>query len=145
MLFNSNTGLTYMAVAKMLLLSVFVGSAALAQTANTTPVTNRQTGEQVALVRAYWNANVDIANRTIACDHFVFNEQTLSYEETTSAIGSPQQFFLEPAGAFTHSPLPGGTVTGTAATYRRANWAVDDGVYSGIAPLEHSEFIEPVI
>ena len=98
-------------------------------------VINLQTQQPVELIRAYWNANVDIANRPVACDRFEFNFESNVYEATA------------PSGqrnvTYTHAPLTRGATGFTRSNIVEAGypgeyqglsfWTVRDGIYSGVA------------
>lgn len=43
--------------------------------------TNQETGQQVELVRTYWDPNNDIAGRYIRCEGFTFDRETAVYEK----------------------------------------------------------------
>ena len=111
-------------------------------------VVNQQTGAQVDFIRPYWNANIDIANRQIACDHFEFNFDTAVYEVSTS---TPQH---ERGVILTHSPLvkdAEGNASSSIveSTFTSGNtilttWIVLDGVYKGDAAFNSKEYLELV-
>jgi len=108
---------------------------------------NQETGAQVDLIRPYWNANVDIANRRMQCDHFAFNEESAVYEQVARG-GSLSGVWLSD-GEFFHNPLSEGRGFATVdhaylADFRLNYWNVVEGVYSGMAPLENRPFIEVV-
>jgi len=109
-------------------------------------VVNQQTGEQVELTRAYWNANVDIAERSIKCDHFQFNGESAFYEPLTG-FGHPGSFYIFEDDVFVHAPLldtqEGNYVThDVRAGFRFASWNVQDGIYSGVTPFDSHEYLE---
>jgi len=109
-------------------------------------VVNQQTGEQVELTRAYWNANVDIADRSIKCNHFQFDAESAVYEPLTG-IGNPMGFYLGPNDVFVHAPLlsTGGrnyVTHNDLQPFTVASWTVEDGIYSGIAPFDSHEYLE---
>ena len=92
-------------------------------TAQEAPVIiNQETGTQVDLIRPYWNANVDIANRRMQCDHFLFDEESAVYVQKASG-GHPSGTFLVD-GEFFHNPLSEG---GGLAT-------IEDFIYAGLRP-----------
>lgn len=98
-------------------------------------IVNQQTGVQVELTRAYWNANVDIADRSIKCDRYRFNAESAVYE-----------FYL--ASEYIHAPLLTTSVESYViaggGVYEHARWWVQDGVYSGEANFNSHEYIELV-
>ena len=117
-------------------------------TAQEAPVIiNQETGTQVDLIRPYWNANVDIANRRMQCDHFLFDEESAVYVQRASG-GHPSGTFLVD-GEFFHNPLSEGGGLATVEDFiyaglRPNGWAVTDGVYRGVTPLGESSFVEMV-
>jgi len=109
-------------------------------------ITNQETGAQVDLVRPYWNANVDISNRRLQCDHFMFDLETAVYEQRDGA-GHPASPPWRSDSEYFHNPLfeGGGLSTvdhGFLAEYRSDTWYVSDGLYTGMAPL--NGFVELV-
>ncbi len=134
-------------------------------TAQEAPViVNPQTGAAVNLTRAYWDANVDIANKKMQCDYFSFNAETGVFEKGrdrfTAPISRRSELFLFNT-EYSHPPLS--NVTTRPVNFARVEvvssvlgpinldrhldipfWAVDDGVYLGPAPLTTSEFVEIV-
>jgi len=51
------------------------------ESTETTPVLiNRETGIEIPLVRQYWNANVDLAGKTLQCERYSFNIQSNRYD-----------------------------------------------------------------
>jgi len=125
---------TIHAIAVLALTPAIINTPAAAQEA---PVfINQETGEQVDLIRPYWNANVDIANRRMQCDNFRFNRESAVYEKNGST-----EFF--------HNPLSEGRGGGSVDNsmpgyYADISWRVTDGLYRGIAPLGQDQFIELV-
>lgn len=108
---------------------------------------NQETGGQVQLVQAYWNANVDIGGREIKCDHFQFNQDSTTYEPLAS-YGSPWGFFLTDV-AYLHQPIVNmppyvSVVEHLAASYRNPAWSVRDGAYNGLAPFSYTPWVELV-
>ncbi len=114
--------------------------------AQTTPVINPETGGQVNLTRAYWDANVDIASRSLTCEWHTF--------DTGSGLFRQQGDPL----SFEHNPLVTGTPSfgsvlvndNEVSTNRiwlydhpRA-WTVSEGVYDGPMPLRLSEYVEVI-
>ena len=112
---------------------------------------NQQTGAEVLLQRAYWDPNADLANRTLQCDPFIFNESTGQYEEGALGVVPNQPLRDAPFSVF-HYPLPAEEPhIGTALGFIESKldlytplWSVDDGVYSGPAPMARSHYIEIV-
>ena len=129
------------------LLALAAASITTTVTAQEAPVIiNQETGAQVDLVRPYWNANVDIANRRLQCDHFMFDPETAVYEQQ-QAGGHPASAPWRSDSEYFHSPLfeGGGLSTvdhGFLADYRANTWYVSDGLYTGMAPL--NGFVELV-
>jgi hypothetical protein len=117
-------------------------------------IVNSQTGTQVNLVRAYWDPNIDIANRVMQCDFFAFNEETLVYEERPDFVPYAPVFPWFRSSPYYHLPLPefpaqvNSAFIGTEAIDRAGAylplWSMTNGVYDGIAPLVASEFVELV-
>ena len=112
---------------------------AASATAQEAPVIiNQETGAQVDIIRPYWNANVDIANRRIQCDRYSFNQESAVYEKDYDfeIIHNPMS---ESRGAPTlEHTRPG--------LFRYIGWTVRDGYYQGLAPLGNGqdEFVELV-
>lgn len=110
-------------------------------------IVNQETGAQVDLIRPYWNANVDIANRRVQCDHFLFDQESAVYEKREVG-GDPRFSAWRSHGEFFHHPLLEGLGSSAVdhaflAEYRTGNtWVVRDGMYGGLAPL--GGFIELV-
>lgn len=109
-------------------------------------IINQETGSQVNVIRAYWNANVDIANRRIQCDYYEFNQDAAAYKQTSDG----HLYWIPREGTeFFHNPLTeggGGSTIDHAylAEYYTDLWNVKDGNYSGFAPLANSPFVEMV-
>jgi len=64
---------------------------------NTAPppiVINQSTGSQVNLVRANWDANADIAGRTIQCDRFDYDAQNGNYATPENDFSTPLSYTL---------------------------------------------------
>lgn len=119
-------------------------------------VIDPQTQQQVELTRAYWNANVDIANRPIVCNHLAYNPDTDAYDRnigtstrTSSGFyrsGNGETIIHEPLvrasngnasrGIIHHSYIPELEPT-------RATWTVENGVYIGNA-FDAQEYLELV-
>lgn len=112
---------------------------------------NQQTGTEVILQRAYWDPNADLANRTLQCDPFIFNENTGQYEEGSQGVIPFQPVRDAPFSVF-HYPLPTeephiGTALGfieTKLDRYTPMWSVDNGVYNGPAPMARSHYVEIV-
>ena len=70
--------------------------------------TNRQTGNQVDLVRAYWDGNTDLANKVVQCDLYYFDSYSMIYRTEDfpfrSGAGINNQVF--PSYRFHHLALP---------------------------------------
>lgn len=131
-------------VAILALTAASTTSTAIAQ--ESPVIINQETGAQVDLVRPYWNANVDIANRRLQCDHFMFDQETAVYEQR-DGVGYPGTAPWRRASEYFHNPLfeGGGFSTvdhGFLADYRANTWFVSDGLYTGLAPL--NGFVELV-
>ena len=56
-------------------------------------IVNKETNESVQLLRAYWDANVDLAGRNLECEVFIWNE-------------NDQRYILEESYQRYHYPLP---------------------------------------
>ena len=129
------------------LVTIVFGGSVSAQEAS--GLINPQTNERVELVRAYWNANVDIANRHIQCDFHIF--------DADSAV------FVKVWGrSFFHLPLPDNApLVNTVTTGQETGpqfpedynpfvatsyplWTVADGIYDGVAYLAVDKHIELV-
>lgn len=139
----------------LLLLSFHIGASAQ----QAPVIINPQNGTQVNLIRAHWDANVDIANINLQCDFYSFNNEAGSFEKGID-FADAGEIALLTAGfqyntTFTHNPLPDQGVeansafvelpTGTLYVGRRIPfWSVVDGVYKGIAPLSNNKFVEIV-
>ena len=134
-------------VCSIALLGLTAASAPGTATAQEAPVIiNQETGAQVDLVRPYWNANVDIANRRLQCDHFMFDPETAVYEQQ-QAGGHPASAPWRSDSEYFHNPLFEGAGLSTVdhgflADYRSDTWYVSDGLYTGMAPL--NGFVELV-
>ena len=98
---------------------------------------NQQTGAEVILERAYWDPNADLANRTLQCDPFIFNEDTGQYEEGSQG-SAPNTPLRDAAFSVFHYPLPAeephiGTALGfieSKVNRYTPMWSVDNGVYN---------------
>ena len=121
-------------------------------------IINPETGAVVNFTRAYWDANVDIANRRIQCDYFSFNAETAVFVKGEDRIGAPisnssaiRTFNTQ----YSHPPLPneitppvniGLVVLSDGRNLDRHNsppfWTVIDGRYHG--PASISEYVEIV-
>ncbi len=109
-------------------------------------IINQETGAQVDLIRPYWNANVDIANRRLQCDHFMFDQETAVYEQRDGG-GHPASPPWRSDSEYFHNQLYEGGGLSTVdhsflADYRSDTWWVEDGLYTGMAPL--NGFVELV-
>ena len=132
------------------LLCVIVAPVASAQEAPPV-VINLQTQQQVDLTRAYWNANVDIANRPVACDHFQFDSESAVYKSISGA-GWPGGGLYLSSEVFTHTPLGrdaegtvrSGNLQNWTSIWRTPTWNVYNGIYTGLAPFNSHEYIEVV-
>jgi len=98
---------------------------------------NEETGQIVDLLRTYWDGNNDIANRTIKCDLYYFDDVTGSY-----SVGSR---FLN--WSFNHLPIPSvSPYLGWLSGWRTSGppwWTVADGLYRGEIMLTE-EYFEPI-
>jgi len=130
-------------------------------TAQEAPViVNPETGAIVNLTRAYWDANVDIANKNMQCDYFSFSTETAVFEQSDRdysgwPISNLSQFYIFNV-LYSHRPLPNAEIQRNRAFVVTPNgrnldrhkelpfWSVTDGRYSGFAPLSASEFVEIV-
>ena len=114
-------------------------------------IINQETGAQIDLIRPYWNANVDIANRSVVCDHFQFNSEAAVYE-LIPGVGWPGGDFYLSDEVFTHTPLGqdaegtvrSGNLQNWTGNFRTPSWNVYDGIYTGLAPFNSHEHIEIV-
>lgn len=124
----------------------FFAGASFAQAQNAT-VTDPETGGEVTLTRAHWNANVDIANRDLVCQWYTFDARTgqnrqmqfsLTFRHNALTTGSPalNSTLIKENGVSTSTVWALGSKT-------RA-WGVSDGVYSGPMPLSLSPFVETI-
>ena len=115
---------------------------------------NRETGEPVTLVRAYWDPNTDIANRDIRCENYWFDDNSGIYEETperTFAINSPilGSYNLMHQPLFTERPYINSATgyydffSGQPERYIPL-WGVENGIYQGVAPMAQSPYVEIV-
>lgn len=115
-------------------------------------VTDRQTGAEVTLQRAFWNANRDIADRDLECSYQVFDEVTGSYAEQPFAA---QTRVNQLRHVYNHEPLPGTSpyiataFTGVERTAgevisRSPVWSMRDGIYQGPMPLDGQPWIQSV-
>lgn len=110
--------------------------------------TNQQTGNQVDLVRAYWDGNTDLADRVVQCDLYYYDSYYMQYrtEDFPFRAGAGINNQVFPSYRFHHLALPpespylgwiadvsyvdNGVVTSTPlATY--PHWTTDDGRYIG--------------
>ena len=131
-----------------LLSLIFLAITATNVQAQTSPiVVNPETGNEVNLTRAYWNANVDLANRTLDCEWTTFDRNS----GQSSQQGSTLSFRHNPLPAITPSinsalisenGVPTTSVWGLFNTARA--WGVSDGIYSGPMPLHLSPFVEQI-
>lgn len=112
---------------------------------------NQETGAEVVLQRAFWDPNADLANRTLQCDPFIFNEDTGQYEEGSQGP-APNTPLRDAAYSVFHYPLPAQEPhIGTALGFIESKlnrytpmWSVDNGVYNGPAPMARSHYVEVV-
>lgn len=132
-----------------------ISSRAIAQEAPV--IINPQTGAVVDLARAYWDANVDIANKRMQCDYFSFDTQTGDFVKGEDKTDRPI-FGLEELHIYnteySHPPLPNEIgqfniarveLSGGRNLYEHLIlpfWSVIDGNYTGPAPLAESRFVE---
>jgi len=138
-------------------LAVTICSHAIAQEAPV--VVNPETGAMVNFTRAYWDANVDIANKRMQCDFFSFDTEAGVFEKGPDRTGEP--IFDQSSRhvfntRYSHAPLPSETTQVNSAvvvlpegrgldrTLELPYWSVVDGVYGGPAALSRSEFVEIV-
>lgn len=98
-------------------------------------VVNQQTGAQVELTRAYWNANVDIADRSIKCDHHRFNAESATYEFIYAREYLHAPMLTTPAVSY---------VIADIGIFEYASWTVQDGVYSGDVNFDSGGYLELV-
>ena len=122
--------------------------------------TNRETGNEVDLVRAHWDPNTDIANRNIQCDLHYYDSYEGRYIQEFYAYdyGSAIPNTTYPGYQFRHQPLPptrpfNGWIEKpfiisegqrSSANFSLApDWTVDDGRYIGPTILQ-TPYIELV-
>ena len=124
-------------------------------------VFNRETNQEVDLVRAYWDGNTDIADRLIRCDlhHYDSLRQQYTPEPSSYRVGI-ESSDTHPSFSFSfiHSPLPStppfeGSFRALNITHgpgdRRLTtssapvWTVNDGQYIGPTVLQ-STYIEVI-
>ena len=112
--------------------------------------TNRETGAPVTLMRAYWDPNADLANRTLQCDSFIFDDDTEQYVAGANGFvfgpvrDGPYSVFHYPLSSTPpHIGTALGFIEGKEPTYIPL-WSVDDGVYNGPAPMALSPYVEVV-
>lgn len=117
---------------------ILLAFAATSIHAQTPPIViNPETGNEVNLTRAYWNANVDIANRTLTCE-WVHSRSALTYDHNPLPASTPS---INNALVFRdglQSNRPWGLFDLSRA------WGVSDGIYSGPMPLHLSPFVEEI-
>jgi len=120
-------------------IAITICSRAIAQEAPV--IINPQTGAVVNLTHAYWDANVDIADRRMQCDYFSFDAETGVFEKVSR--GGPTLFDHR---ALLKEISPINFVDFDTSSFFRILplWSVTDGVYLGPAPLAVSEFVEIV-
>lgn len=132
-------------------------------------VTNRQTGAAVNLVRAYWDANNDIADRRIQCEYYEYNQSTAIYEKNDRTINDAALWHLKDT-LYLHEPLsselprmstmyrfPVDQLNSNSSVNDIATsdplweqnllgmvplWTVNDGIYYGASPLRFSPYVE---
>jgi len=140
----------------------------LANSANSQEIqslVNPETGASVERIRAYWDANIDIANKKIQCEYYEFDS-----ESSVFLISDGRPRYHSPFAVYLHLPLPANlppvnSVVWTATPndpngpyrptpevvggYMPASlqstypvWTVTDGVYEGITVLSSSRFVE---
>jgi hypothetical protein len=104
-------------------------------------LTHLATGSEVTLIRPYWNANRDIANREIECLRFAFDSVTQVYVQEQPL----------PLLTFEHAPLPfsepyiGEMLQPARLFYREVEaWTVSDGLYNGPMELSRADWIEQI-
>ena len=128
---------------------------------------NRQTGLPVNLVRAYWDPNKDIADKSIHCSWYGFNSTSGEYEKNTEINGGPVNLWHLQDTLHYHRPLPDSAPYYNNAHMRTVDylnsnglnaltaaeewgmfyvplWGVHNGIYSGTAPLAASPYLEIV-
>jgi len=122
--------------------------------------TNTETGNQVDLVRAYWDGNTDLANKVIQCDLFYYDSYNNQYqkEPVPFRAGASLNNQVFPSYRFHHLALPpdapyqgwiakveyvnGSNITPTVFG-AVPNWTTDDGRYIGPTVLQ-SPYIEKI-
>jgi len=131
----------------------------LRATAQEAPViVNPETGAVVNFSRAYWDANVDIANKRMQCDYFSFDAETGVFVKGEDRPAWP--IFDESNlhlfnTQYTHLPLANETTQINFAlvelptqtidrSLRLPFWTVNNGSYGGPAVLSRSDFVEIV-
>lgn len=122
--------------------------------------TNLETGNQVDLIRAYWDGNTDLANKIVQCDLYYYDSYWREYrrEPVPFRSGADLNNQVFPSYRFQHLSLPpaepylgwiadvsyveNGTVTATPFAVT-PHWTTDDGRYVGPTVLQ-SPYIERV-
>ncbi len=125
-------------------------------TSDSTPppvFTNQQTGNQVDLVRAYWDGNSDLADRVVQCDLYYYDSYSMTYrtEDFPFRAGAGINNQVFPAYRFHHLALPpespfegfiadaayvdNGEVLSTPLA-AQPFWTTDDGRYIGPTVLQ---------
>lgn len=114
---------------------------------------NQQTGNQVELVRAYWDGNTDLADRVVQCDLYYYDTYYQEYrtEDFPFRAGAGINNQVFPSYRFHHLALPpespylgwianvsyvdnGEVISTPLATY--PHWTTDDGRYIGATVLQ---------
>ena len=136
------------------------GSCIVTQESEPAPeFTNLETREFINLTRAYWNAPVDIYNKTISCVAHRFSSDTGTYVADNDPSRETHYTFH-----YTHLPLttsapytgslrsehivsPGPDNDSFETYYNETfvTWSMDNGIYTGGAPFTESPYVEIVM
>lgn len=125
-------------------------------------IVNQQTGAQVDLIRAFWDPNADIANKTIRCTQHEFNATTGVYEQSADLVNQVPFAWLHNDTSYFHRSLPDQAPFQNTAFKKLAfdgellnpedewavrylpYWSVQNGLYVGPSPLARSPYVELV-
>ncbi len=109
------------------------------------PVINEAFGTPVELTRAIWDGSADIANRTIQCDLYYFDQAQQRYlpEQNVFANTSYPSYQLRHLALSPTAPFEGWKTTQQTGAEQlpqeQSVWSVQDGIYRGGGPLDYPD------
>jgi hypothetical protein len=107
--------------------------------------TDPRTGQTIYLSRAAWTA-VDLANRTIECRPYAYDNATNQYLVNPSTYTRYRHFALNQSTNTGTTEIArfvrGSNQVFQATAIRYHDWTIDDGLYSGPAPFARSPYLQ---